>query len=99
MTAPSEVARVDANAASPSIPSPLARPKSSTLTMPSAVILMFAGLRSRCVIPRVVRALGPLGYRPGARQPLRHWQPAAPDEIRQRVAADQLHHEPAAIAE
>ena len=35
----------------------------------------------------------------GQPQRLRHRQPASPHEIRQRVAADQLHHEPAAITE
>ena len=35
----------------------------------------------------------------GQPQRLRHRQPASPHEIRKRVAADQLHHEPAAIAE
>ena len=33
-------------------PIALARPKSSTFTRPSGVILMLAGLRSRCTMPR-----------------------------------------------
>ena len=44
--------------------SALARPKSSTLTVPSGVTLMFAGLRSRWTMPLLVRGFERVGDLP-----------------------------------
>ena len=74
-------------------PRAFASPKSSTLTWPSGVSLMFAGLRSRCSTPLLVRVVQRLD------ELLRDWQcvldghRAAGDAVGQRRALDQLHHE------
>ena len=74
-------------------PERLARPKSSTFTVPSGVTLMFAGFRSRWTMPRscaassasaICRAIGSAsssGIGP------------ARDAVGERLAFDQLHHE------
>ena len=46
----------------------LARPKSSTFTTPSGVILMLAGFRSRWTMPSLVRRVERLGDLPRDRQ-------------------------------
>ena len=69
----------------------LASPKSSTFTVPSRVILMFAGFKSRWTMPFLVRGLEGLGDLAGDRQGLgdRHWPRR--DALGERRPVDQFH--------
>ena len=60
----------------PPPPTAFARPKSSTFTVPSGVILMFAGFRSRWTMPLVVGGVERIGDLPRDRQRLCNRQPA-----------------------
>ena len=70
-----------------------ASPKSSTLTVPSARSLMFAGFRSRWMMPSLVRRFERFGDLPRDRQRLVERHRAARDPLGEVFALDQLHHE------
>ncbi len=81
-------------------PKALARPKSRTLTLPSGVILMFAGFRSRCTIPlscaassasASCRAMWVISRPADARAPAAD---RASDPRRTRARAPRRHHSP-----
>ena len=71
-----------------------ARPKSSTFTMPSGVILMLAGFRSRWTMPFSCAASSASAICRAMASASRRWPacgPAPRDPLGQRVALDQLH--------
>ena len=108
MTAPSRLApsssgALDRSGDEPSPPTALARPKSSTFTTPSGVILMFAGFRSRWTMPFVVGDFERLGDLPRDVQHAIEWQSRVlrvrtrrlRERVRERVALDELENQEA----
>ena len=73
--------------------SAFASPKSSTLTVPSSRTLMFAGFRSRWMIPCSCAASSASAICLRDRQRLVDGDGAPRDPIRERRAFDQLHHQ------
>ncbi len=70
-----------------------ARPKSSTFTVPSGRILMFAGFRSRCTMPRACAASSASAICFATGQRLVEWNGPLLDAIGNGRPIDQLHHE------
>ena len=76
----------------------LASPKSSTFTTPSARTLMFAGFRSRWMIPCSCAASSASAICLAIGSASSSGMRAARDPLRQILTLDQLHHERTGIA-
>ena len=70
-----------------------ASPKSSTFTVPSSRTLMFAGLRSRWMMPALVRRFERVRDLSRDRQRFVDRNRAPRDALREILAFDQLHHQ------
>ena len=70
-----------------------ASPKSSTFTVPSSRTLMFAGFRSRWMMPCSCAASSASAICARDRQRFVDWNRTARDALRQILAFDQLHHQ------
>ena len=70
-----------------------ASPKSSTFTVPSVRTLMFAGFKSRWMMPLLVRGFEGLGDLTGDRKRLIQRNRTTGDALREVVTLDQFHHE------
>jgi hypothetical protein len=71
----------------------LARPKSSTLTVPSVRNLDVRGLQVPVDDPQLVSGFQGLGYLLRDRQCLVDWNPASSNSVGERLPLHQLHHE------
>jgi hypothetical protein len=71
----------------------LARPKSRTLTVPSSATLMFAGLRSRWMMPLLVCRFEGLGDLPADRSRIVERKRSRRQPIGERRTLDELHHQ------
>ena len=74
-------------------PTSFAMPKSRIFRKPSAETMRFSGLRSRCTMPRAVRAREPVRELRGDLEERGAGHGPVPDELAQRPARHELHRE------